>query len=336
MAPENADMMDLLMNGGEISDPNQAFEMMERLIAILTKNDETLTAAEDLLCSDGKMELWYIYYLEMELGLQAKSPLGFLDADRVLEDLVEGSFNTGNKTLDKKLNSLIPQEVLDALELIKDSNNAGNGGGNGGNNGGNDDTPRPEKPGPDDYTRMELMGFLFQYIQTGKSGDTYIDQLIKNYLESGSTGDDRWDAFLEPYEKYLKKENSDEIPNPVDPNGKKPGDYQQSELLTMLYKYMNTGSTGDAYLDGLIDNYLLTGSTGDKDWDAFLEPYKQYLFPDSGNNNGGGNGGSGGSSGKYPYYITISFKYNDTLKNAELDRKGLDEDAKIEKVEVFG
>ena len=332
MLPENSDMLDMIMGDSQVTDATQAFEMMERLIVILTKDEAKLTATEDLLCTDGNLERWYLYYLEMELGLQEKSVLGFLDMDRVLTDLMEGSFDTGNADLDKKLNALIPQEVLDALELIKDSNNSGGNGG--GNNGGNDDPiVRPEKPGPDDYTRMELMGFLFKYIENGKSGDDYIDQLIKNYLETGTTGDERWDAFLEPYEKYLKREDNGEIPNPVDPNGKKPSDYQQAELMSMLYKYMNTGSTGDAYLDGLIDNYLLTGSTGDKDWDAFLEPYKQYLFPDSGNNNGGGNGGN---SGKYPYYITISFKYNDALKNAELDRKGLDEDAKIEKVEVFG
>ena len=98
----------------------------------------------------------------------------------------------------------------------------------------------------------------------------------------------------------------------------------------MLYQYVNTGSTGNKYLDGLIDNYLMTGSTGDEDWDQWLAPYKQMFFPDPGTNNGGSN-----PSGKYPYYITVTLKYKESLKNAELDRKGLDQDAKIEKVEVL-
>ncbi len=319
LLPENSDLLDMLMGDGSLGNAEQAYGMMERMIAIITKSEESLTAAEDLMCTDAKMERWYVYYLEMELGLQEKTALGFLDMERVLADLMEGSFDTGDKTLDKKLNKLVPKEVWDALEQIK---NQGGGGGN--------DQPKPEKPGPEHYTKMELLGFVFQYTEYGKTDDAYINNLINNYLQTGSTGDDRWDEWIKPYEKYLKGEGNGELPNPVDPDGKKPGDYDQSKLMTMLYSYMNTGSTGDKYLDGLIDNYLMTGSTGDADWDKWLEPYKQMFFPDP-----GGNGSGPNASGKYPYFITVTLKYKEALKDAELDRKGLDKDAKIEKVEVF-
>lgn len=318
LLPENTDLLDILMGEGGFENAEQAYGMMERMIAIITKSDESLTAAEDLMCTDSKMERWYVYYLEMELGLQEKTALGFLDMDRVLADLMEGSFDTGDKNLNKKLNKLVPDEVWSALEQIK--NQGGSGGGN--------DTPKPENPGPEHYSKTELLGFIFQYTQYGKTDDAYINNLIKNYLETGTTGDDRWDEWIKPYEKYLKGEGGGERPNPVDPDGKKPDDYDQSTLMTMLYAYMNTGSTGDKYLDGLVDNYLLTGSTGDEDWDKWLEPYKEYLFPDP--NPGGPN-----SSGKYPYFITVSLKYKEALKEAELDRKGLDKNAKIEKVEVL-
>ncbi len=319
LLPENSDLLDMLMGDGGLGDAEQASSMMERMLAIITKSDEALTAAEDLMCTDSKMERWYVYYLEMELGLQEKTVMGFLDMDRVMVDLMEGSFNTGDKNLNKKLNKLVPEEVWDALEQIK--NQGGSGGGS--------DTPKPDKPGPEHYTKMELLGFVFQYTQYGKTDDAYINQLIKNYLDNGTTGDDRWDAWIKSYEKYLKGEGNGELPNKVDPNGKKPGDYDDSKLMTMLYQYMNTGSTGNKYLDGLIDNYLMTGSTGDEDWDKWLEPYKQMFFPDPGPGNGSA------PSGKYPYYITVTLKYKESLKKAELDRKGLDKDAKIEKVEVF-
>ena len=100
--------------------------------------------------------------------------------------------------------------------------------------------------------------------------------------------------------------------------------------MTMLYKYLNTGSTGDDYLDGLIDNYLMTGTTGDADWDKWLEPYKQYLpgFKDDPSINR--------PSGNYPYYFTVSLKYKDALKEQEQERKGLSMADKLEKMEVFG
>ena len=321
MLPENSDLLDMIMSGGITNDAEQAYAMMNRLLAILTKDEETVTATEDLMCTDSKMESWYIYYLEMELGHQKKTPMGFLNMDRVLADLMEGSFDTGDRNLDKKLNALVPDEVWTALKQM--GNMSGNGSNS--NNSGNDDSGNK---GPEDYSKAELLGFIYQYTQYGKTDDAYINQLIANYLETGSTGDDRWDAWIAPYESFLKKENNGELPNPIPDNGAKPDDYQQSELMSMLYKYLNTGSTGDEYLDGLIDNYLMTGSTGDADWDAWLEPYKQYLFPDSNKGNG--------SYGQYPYYFTVSLKYKDALKDAELDRKGLDVDAKIEKVEVGG
>lgn len=321
MLPENSDLLDMIMSGNVTGDAERAYEMMNRLLAILTKDEDTVTATEDLMCTDSKMERWYIYYLEMELGHQKKTPMGFLNMDRVVADLMEGSFDTGDRNLDKKLNALVPKEVWDALKQM------GNMGGNGDNNG--NDNPDPDKKkGPEDYSKAELLGFIYQYTQYGKTDDAYINQLIHNYLTTGSTGDDRWDEWIKPYESFLKKENDGQLPNPdIDPN-KKPDDYEQSKLMSMLYKYLNTGTTGDKYLDGLIENYLMTGTTGDPDWDKWLEPYKPYLPM------GGGNGS--GSSGKYPYYFVVALKYKDALKDAELDRKGLDEDAKIEKVEVGG
>ena len=324
LLPENSDLLDMLMGEGTLDDPEQAYEMMERLLVMLTKSEETLTATEDLICTDVNMERWYVYHLEMQLGLQEKTDMGFMDMDRVLADLMEGSFDTGDQELDKKLNALVPQEVWDALETIKDINNQPDPG---------PDKPDPDpntKPGPEDYSRAELLGMIYLYTQRGSTGDPYVDNLIKNYLKNGTTGDDRWDAWIAEYEHILKNENGNELPNTPDPDGKKPDDYQQSELMTMLYKYLNTGTTGDDYLDGLIDNYLMTGTTGDEDWDKWLEPYKQYLpgFKDDPTINR--------PSGNYPYYFTVSLKYKDALKEAELDRKGLNKNDKVDKMEVFG
>ena len=187
MLPENSDLLDMLMGDGNLSDPDKAFDMMERMLVIMTKDEETLTATEDLMATDAKMDRWYVYHLEMELGLQTKSSLGFLDMDRVLTDLMEGSFDTGDKNLNKKLNKLIPDEVWDALEAIKEINKKPGPG---------TDPDPDKKPGPGDYSTAELLGMVYLYAQTGSTGDAYVDQLIKNYMKNGTTGDDRWDEWI--------------------------------------------------------------------------------------------------------------------------------------------
>ena len=63
--------------------------MMNRLLAMLTKDEETLAATEALICTDSKMERWYVYYVEMELGLQPKGALGYLNVDRLMQDLMQ-------------------------------------------------------------------------------------------------------------------------------------------------------------------------------------------------------------------------------------------------------
>ena len=313
MQPSNSDMLEAMMSGS-IGSAEQAFGYMERLIAILCKNNTSLTATEDLLATDSKMEKWYIYYLEMELGLQSKSAIGFLDMDKVVADLLEGSFNTGDKALDAKLNALIPDAVWSALETMKNMESTP----------GKDPSTIPN-PGPDDYSRAKLMAMLKKYASTGKTGDAYLDQLIKNYLETGKSGDDRWDAWLKQYEHFLTKGGAEEQKPEIT---KKPSDYAEEDLIAKLFQYLSTNTSGDDYLDGLLDYYLATGSTGDRAWDNWLKPYKQYLTEQE--------GASTGSPGQYPVYFVVALKYKEELIKAELDRKGLDYSEKIERVEVLG
>lgn len=313
MDDKNADMQQAIMNGG-LDNAEQAFGYMERLIAILTKDNATLTATEDLLATDSKTEKWYVYYLEMELGLQRKSAIGFLDMDKVTGDLMEGSFNTGDKALDAKLNALIPEAVWTALEGMK-------------NVPGNPD-PGPvtdPNPAPEAFGRADLMRMLKKYATTGKTGNTYVDQMFDAYKTDGKSGDDRWDAWLVNYAHFLRKDSWEEGKPEIT---KKPADYAEDALITMLFQYLSANTSGDELLDSLLDYYLVTGSTGDRDWDNWLKPYKKYLLEE-------GSAGSG-SPGQYPVYFVVALKYKEALIKAELERKGLDYDKKIERVEVLG
>lgn len=312
MQPENADIQAAVLNG-TLQSPEQAMGYMERLVAILCKNNTTLTATEDLFATEGEMEKWYVYYLEMELGQQNKNALAFLDMNLVVSDLREGSFNTGDKNLDKKLNDLIPDVVWTTLKNMKDQPSTPDSG----------TRPDPNtKPGPDDYSRATLMLVMKKFSSSGKTGDTYLDPLFKGYVENEASGDARWDSWLKKYEHFLSKNS--EKPTIT----KKPDDYAEDELISMLFQYLSANTSGDDYLDTLFDFYLATGSTGDRAWDNWLKTYKKYM--------GDPDGPTSGSPGDFPVFFIVSLKYKEELLKEELDRKGLDYSEKIEKVEVLG
>ena len=311
MMPENSDMLNAMMSGS-LQNADQAMNYMERLIKIMAKDETTLTATEDLISKDGMLQKWYIYYVEMELGLQRYNALGFLDMDKVIADLMKGSFNTGNPGLDQKLNDLIPKEVWDMLETLENKPSIPE-----------KDPNKIPNPGPDDYNRAKLMLLIKKYRAGGASGDEKLDKHIKAYLENSDTGDQRWNDWMKKYEHFFAKDVKEpEIT-------KKPADYGDSKLMNMLFQYQSANTSGDEYVDGLFDYYLVFGTTGDRTWDSWLKPYKGLLT--------GENGSSGsGSPGQYPVYFVVVLQYKEALIKEELDRKGFDYDAKIEKVEVFG
>lgn len=312
MDEKNSDMVNAIMNGG-LENSEQAFSYMERLIAILTKDNATLTATENLIASDSKMDKWYVYYLEMELGLQSKVAMGFLEMDKVIADLMEGSFNTGDKNLDTKLNALIPDAAWSALESMKNVQ------------GSPDPGPVTDpNPAPEAFRRADLMIMLKKYATTGATGNAYVDQMFKTYQADGNSGDDRWNTWLASYAHFLSKDTWEEGKPEIT---KKPGDYAEDELIAMLFQYLSANTSGDTYLDSLLDYYLVTGSTGNREWDNWLKPYKKYLL-DEGSS-------ASGSPGQYPVYFVVALKYKEALIEAELERKGLDYSEKIEKVEVL-
>ena len=299
------------MMGGSLEDPTKAMDYMERLVKILCKSEANLNATENLFSQDAGLQKWYVYHLEMKLGVQKYNALGFLDMDKVIADLMKGSFNTGNAGLDKKLNDLIPKEVWDMLKTLENKPNT------------------PEKnpnnvtnPGPDDYSRTKLMLLIKQYRANSASGDERLDKIIKAYFDSKETGDKRWNEWMQKYEHFF----AEKVEKPV--ITKKPADYGDSKLMEMLFQYQSANTSGDAYVDGLLDYYLVFGTTGDRTWDNWLKPYKTILTGESGSS-------GSGSPGQYPVYFTVVLQYKEALIKEELDRKGFDYDEKIEKV-VFG
>ena len=389
---ENSDIFLAYIYGTEL-DNATAMEYWNRLINGLSENEENLTSSENLIRTDGSMEQWYIYYLEVELGLRQAESFPYLNMEQIISDLLEGSFNTGDPDLDAKLNAMIPDSVWTMLEMLKGS--------------GSDDPQKPDDPSdptnPDDGPTIDYEGLLNDYLANGTTGDPTYDALIENlvnkYLDTGSTGvgpldaiiEDKLDELLEDYlssnttgsdfidgriedmiDQYLSKGTTGndvldaiirdlmkDLINDYMSKGGTGNDYIDGKISEAVDNFLNNGTTGVDVLDELILDYIESmlikykknGSCGVTDLDSMFMLYElgflpstgnakldallaKYLGSSSGGNIGGDIGGSTGGSTDTRIFFTVSLSYNDELKNAELERKGLTYSDKISKVEV--
>lgn len=195
-------------------------------------------------------------------------------------------------------------------------------------------TPQPTEPKPttkptepekdDDVQDGEYAALLNQlsdaqlgllinkYLSTGSTGMSAADEVIEKYLETGTTGDKIADARIEGY------------------------------LVDLIEKYNKNGTTGIKSVDSMINKYKTSKTTGYKAMDKLLTKHldiKQLVGGLTGNGTkpgtgGGGAGGGGGQAQDTRIFFTAVLLYRENLIDAELSRKGLDENAKVEKLEV--
>ena len=260
------------------SDPSSMRESMDVLLGVLTKNEENLSATENLLCSEAKAEgknasvseLTYVHYLEVQLKLRQKEAFPFLDLERVFKDLLSGGFNTGDKTLDSKLNGLISQKTWDLLK----------------------------KFGSD----AEVAKMTAAYLKNGTSGEPVADELIGKYLNNGSTGypdvDKRIEAYIKSDEmgklvsgalnQYLSTGSSDYVVldskfdaffgkgtsgiGALDDQIRKnlSGSQAVTLMTGLMDKYLDTGLSENPKMANWIGEYLLNGTSGSKELDKLF------------------------------------------------------------------
>ena len=164
---------------------------------------------------------------------------------------------------------------------------------------------------------------------TGKTGSEEGDLVIRKYLETGATDDASQTKDLDTYVAEGKVDR---------------------ELKTLLYYYLYKKSAiKDASIVKMFDNYY-EKSTGSSALDDRIRDLGKIIASEAINNagqsNGGSSGGSGGGSGgggggggsskpdDTRVYFAVILNYNDELRTAELDRKGLDYSEKIGELEV--
>ena len=143
-----------------------------------------------------------------------------------------------------------------------------------------------------------------------------LDSLIEKYLTEGTTGNAAVDKVILNYIN---------------------AGYLDAQVGTLLKKYLATGSTGNAVLDKLLQNYIQNKTTGNAKLDKIIGDYLAGLSI----NNGGTSSGNGNYGGGYSpapqdtrIFYTVALQYKQELITAELERKGLDYNLLVEKVEV--
>ena len=183
--------------------------------------------------------------------------------------------------------------------------------------------PEEEDDGVQDGQYAEMLnqlsdaqlGLLInKYLSTGSTGMSAADEVIEKYLETGTTGDKIADARIEGY------------------------------LVDLIEKYNSNGTTGIKSVDSMINKYKTSKTTGYKAMDKLLTQHldiKQLVGGLTGTGTGtgtgnttGGGGGGGGQAQDTRIFFTAVLLYRENLIDAELSRKGLDQNAKVEKLEV--
>lgn len=256
-----------------LNDPAKLRGQMALLIDVLTKDEATVTAVENLFATNEEMEKTYIHYLEVELGLRNKQLLPFLNVEKVFTDILTGGFKTENEELNQSLNALISDDVWNVVNILNSEEQMGqlvdkfmaegstgidlvdsliDNYLNAGSTGFDKLDDILEKLLGSSAMEDEMTQMLVKYLTEGTSGSEKFDRLIENYLNNGTTGNKLMDEAINA---YLQSGNLDQI------------------LSEMLNKYITEGSTGNQTVDDMLEKFLRTGSTGSAALDAVIKAY---------------------------------------------------------------
>ena len=186
-------------------------------------------------------------------------------------------------------------------------------------------------------------------IELPEGSDEVLNRWLKYYLTFGTTGDTNdsnnnktpdGDELISQYLLLSDKMKDQESRKKLDAYVKSKG--VDAELKELLFYYLyNRASLGHEVIVTMFDNYY-EGSTGNVELDKRIKEVGKQIAADAiqnaVNNSGGGGGGGGGGQQSGPVdtriYFAVVLNYSDELRNAELNRKGLDYDDKVARLEV--
>jgi hypothetical protein len=169
-----------------------------------------------------------------------------------------------------------------------------------------------------------MLGSMIEsYLKTGKTGyGDSADEVVEQYLDTGTTGDDAADKKINTYlTKLIKNYNAT-------------GTTGLSEVNKVIEKYRKTKDSGYDAINDLLRKNLDLKLIMDPEAKPNSGTTKPNTGTGTGTGGGGGAGGGGGQAQDTRIFFTAVLMYRENLIDAELSRKGLDQNAKVEKLEV--
>jgi len=163
------------------------------------------------------------------------------------------------------------------------------------------------------------IALIDSYMNTGTTNFLHLDNMLNSYYTAGSTGT----AILDTIVGYY---NDAKVKSFLYPDGKTLDVNKVNEIKVMYATFTSSGISVNKFYDKLFTRYKLLGKSGSQYLDSLLSPQK----PSQPSGGGTGNG--------QPVDTRIAFTvvlgYNNDLMRAELERKGLSNDSKVEMLEV--
>lgn len=193
------------------------------------------------------------------------------------------------------------------------------------------------RSGTTGYKHFDTM--VKKYLDTGKSGyvfvdnmiDRYADEFIGGYIATGDTGIALINTALKGYFTVGTSSMAD-LDRIIEFYLEKQVDKMGIAQFETNYKQFKVHSECDNdFFDLLFMRHKLLKSSGSKTLDNWILNYEAK------NGNANSIANSLGNTGKPTdtrIAFTVSLSYNDDLMRAELERKGLSNDSKVDKLEV--
>ena len=179
----------------------------------------------------------------------------------------------------------------------------------------------------DEATALEAVKYLKDYLKNG-SADPRYDSMIRDFLMDGTLGDEKLDKIFE--DKIKSGDVDPELTRLIylyayDSRQLQTLNYLTSGIVQMLNNYhKNETGTGSAALDTQIKNCYST----------MLAEYIAKLNESKANNAGGQK--KPNEKPDTRTFFTVVLAYNDELKLAELERKGLNYEDKVALIKEVG
>ena len=163
------------------------------------------------------------------------------------------------------------------------------------------------------------IGLIDSYMANGTTNFLHLDNMLNSYYTTGTTGA----AILDTIVSYY---NDAKVKQFLYPDGKTLDVNKVNEIKVMYATFNSSGISVNKFYDKLFTRYKLIGKSGSQYLDSLLSPGTTT--------NTGGSGGTAQQPVDTRIAFTVVLGYNSDLMRAELERKGLSNDSKVEMLEV--